>query len=130
MKILNCHIKYAHSTEENVTCDICGQKCQSKTKLYYHIRRNHCTRKPIACSVIGCDKKLSDRGGLAQHSRIHSGEKPFKCDMCQTTFRKPDHLRKHKKLHTGERPYVCQHCSKSFIQKINMKIHMKKCSVT
>ena len=37
MKILNCHIKYAHSTEETVTCDICGQKCQNKTKLHYHI---------------------------------------------------------------------------------------------
>ena len=44
------------------------------------------------------------------YSRVHSGEKLFKCDQCSYLSTRAWNLKLHKLNHTGETPYKCGQC--------------------
>ena len=53
---------------------------------------------------------------LVNHMRVHSGEKPFKCDHpnCNKTFARTENLKIHKRTHTGDKPFKCFEPGKSY----------------
>ena len=58
---------------------------------------------------------------LVNHMRVHSGEKPFKCDHpnCNKTFARTENLKIHKRTHTGDKPFKCFEPGKSYFVFLN-----------
>lgn len=110
-----------------------NSKTKPKTFLQKSGLRTEKPKKPkileknFVCREPGCGKAFQKPSGRMEHERIHSGERPFSCELCDKKFIQKSHLTAHMRAHLDVKPYICKfpNCDKRFTQRSNFDQHTR-----
>lgn len=81
----------------------------------------------IKCPFPGCDKIFNRSYNFKSHMKVHSGEKPFKCNHCELSFARCHDLKRHEKIHNKcvASQNICNLCGKTFSRPDALNRHKK-----
>ena len=80
---LENHVK-SHSGIRDLKCDICDATFASRYTLNAHVKRHAITEPLFACPY--CGKGSKSKANLEQHIRIHTGVRPYSCNVCSAAY--------------------------------------------
>ncbi|XP_063371829.1 zinc finger protein 880-like [Cydia amplana] len=95
------HNMAVHLKVTPIRCTIpdCDFACSSKPVLRTHIRMVHRNLRFVRNHVCDtCGKAYTTKKTLEGHMRSHTGERPFHCELCTSTFSYEAALYNHNKL--------------------------------
>ncbi len=108
MKNMTRHKKIHHSIEgqaKKFHCDQCPFQTNLQKYLANHMRAKHTKVKEYVCSWEGCGRQFSRSDNLKAHICRHTGEKPFKCQLCHYAAIQKTSLMWHMKKGHPDVPY-------------------------
>lgn len=78
--------------------------------------------KPLLFCFCFC----SPVGNYKNHKLTHSGEKQYKCTICNKAFHQVYNLTFHMHTHNDKKPFTCATCGKGFCRNFDLKKHVRK----
>lgn len=113
--------KKNYHAQNQFMCDICFMNFSDFEAFDLHSSNVH---RKFVCHF--CGKGFTSRPNRDRHVRYHTGEKPFKCEVCHQSFVRGDDLRYHRtSKHPDVKPYTCTICGMSFPWAKDLERHTK-----
>lgn len=68
---------------------------------------------------------MNERTSLTSSAVVNevNNENKYTCSFCEKPFKWRSHWKSHERIHTGERPYQCQICGKRFTRSDGLQCH-------
>ncbi|CAH0728343.1 unnamed protein product, partial [Brenthis ino] len=119
-------------------CEECDKVLGSMCALHTHKKMHKVSKPGYPCTV--CGRRFNQSGHLAIHMRMHTGERPYPCDLCSKAFKvkvprvfsivnimvwRQVERDDHRRTHTGERPFACNACPKTFTAAARLREHAR-----
>ncbi|XP_028919882.1 zinc finger and BTB domain-containing protein 41 [Ornithorhynchus anatinus] len=78
-----------------------------------------------------CGKTFDRTGKYESHTRVHTGEKPFECDICHQRYSTKSNLTVHRKKHNNDKEFhkkehKCPFCNKLHASKKTLAKHVQR----
>lgn len=106
-------------------CKICTKAFNSKKEWLYHHETFHRTEYVSFCGEC-CKAFKSMNGSAEHRMKFHStaDDKMFTCSICGSKHTTANKLRIHERSHSTDKPFRCVVCNKSYKHKKDVNSHV------
>ncbi|GFN76931.1 Zinc finger protein 208 [Plakobranchus ocellatus] len=137
--------KSHHNEKSVMQCKLCPQTFSELRNLVLH-QQIHVPRSVKLFPCHQCGKIFSGLCRLKAHMVVHSGDKPYSCDMCAKPFafrsclsrhkfickysqrvpNKPGKQNQLKENPSSDQTFMCRNCGHNFAQDSQLQIHIRE----